>query len=279
MQIFAISLLFLTLAILSMNYKEKNSFRILIESFLIFLFGVFSLLYLISDYFTGEGINSVVISTLKLGVLDAGFQEYLLLILVGIFAFIFLFVFAFFYHKRLKNISISKPQRLKGFIHNGFFILAFLANPFFHNIYNIYIELNTKQSNDFYDYYKKPSALQPNQNDKNILIVYMESFEKTYFDDSLFPNLTPNLKTIIEKNGIDFTNIIQVKGSQYTIGGLTSTLCGIPLVAPCNANSMDSIEKFYPKAICMGDILDKNGYTLNYMQGASIKFAAKDKLL
>ncbi|MFA6190988.1 MAG: phosphatidylglycerol--membrane-oligosaccharide glycerophosphotransferase [Sulfurimonas sp.] len=275
-----LSFLFFIFAIFTMKYKEKNKGRIFFDASLFFIFGLLSIVYFVASYFTGHGINDTILATLNLGLGEAGFGEYALLILAALASFVVLFVTAFFYYNHLNSVVMTKPQRIKAFIHNGFLILAFAAHPTLLDLKNLYETLTLEQANDFYEYYKSPKNLGSTANAKNIIYIYAESLERTYFDSTLFPNLVPNLSELVKnEHGVEFTNIVQTSGSNYTIAGTTSTQCGIPLYTTSDGNSMDGVgeDKFYPKAVCIGDVLKKENYYLSMMQGSSIKFSGIGK--
>lgn len=275
-----LSLLFFIFALFTMKYKEKNKKRIFLDATLFFIFGLLSLIYFVANYFTGYGITETIVDALHLGLKSAGFEEYLLLILGALFSFILLFVIAFFYYRHLHSVVLAKPKKIKAFIHNGFFILAFLTHPALSDLINLYQTTTMKQSDDFYEYYKTPQTANVNalEHRKNIVYIYAESLERTYFDTNIFPGLTPNLTALIEsENATQFTNINQTVGSNYTIAGLTSTQCGIPLFTTSGGNSMEGMDTFYQEAVCLGDVLKKENYYLSFLQGSSIKFAGMDK--
>lgn len=276
MSMIFLSLVFLIFSMLAMKYKTKRKIIVFLESTLLVLFGVVTLIYVSSNYFTGEGVNHTVLSAVRLGLGSAGFQEYTALILLSLLALAFIFAGAFFYYKHLTKVEIQSPDKIKALIHNVFFILAFSIHPFFKDVLHLYDDINLEQSNDFYQYYVEPT-IKSSGNDKNLVYIYLESFEKTYLDNELFPRLAPNLNKLILEKGIEFTNIHQVSGADYTIAGMTSTQCGIPLFAPYHGNSMSGIDKFYPKAKCIGDILKDSGYYLSFMQGSSTHFSGIDK--
>ncbi|OHD99961.1 MAG: hypothetical protein A3K14_02425 [Sulfurimonas sp. RIFCSPLOWO2_12_FULL_36_74] len=278
MNIFLLSLLFFIFAIFTVKYKEKNLKRIFLDVTLFFIYGLFTIIYFVANYFTGAGINETIIATLNLGLSEAGFQEYLLLIFDAIFSFVTLFATAFFYHRHLSSVGAVKPQKIKAFLHNGFLILAFLTHPALNDFKNLFLTMTMEQANDFYEYYKVPNDSNNSAYKKNIIFLYAESVERTYFDTNIFPNLMPNFSKLIkEKSGTEFTNIVQTSGTNYTIAGTASTQCGIPLFTTSGGNSMEGIDKFYPKAECIGDVLKKENYYLSMLQGSSIKFSGIDK--
>ncbi|MEK6658475.1 MAG: hypothetical protein AABY36_02200 [Campylobacterota bacterium] len=132
-----------------MKYKEKHPKRVFLDATLFFLYGLFTIIYFVASYFTGAGINETIIATLNLGLGEAGFQEYLLLILGAFLAFVTLFVSAFFYHRHLSSVVAVKPQKIKSFLHNGFLILAFLTHPALNDFKNLFLTMTMEQANDF----------------------------------------------------------------------------------------------------------------------------------
>ncbi|MBT8141757.1 MAG: sulfatase-like hydrolase/transferase, partial [Gammaproteobacteria bacterium] len=112
---------------------------------------------------------------------------------------------------------------------------------------------------------------------KNLVVIYAESLERSYFDQNQFPGLIKHLREL-ETVSINFTNINQVYSTGFTIGGLTASQCGIPLIAPSGGNSMSGMDQFLPSAVCLGDLLRSSGYKLKYFGGAKLNFAGKGKL-
>ncbi|MCX6051643.1 MAG: phosphatidylglycerol--membrane-oligosaccharide glycerophosphotransferase [Campylobacterales bacterium] len=282
MNMVLLSLVFFVFAVFTMKYKEKKKRRIFLDVSLFFLFGVLTIIYFVASYFTGHGINDTVIAALNLGLGNAGFQEYIVLIFAAFAAFIGLFVMAYFHYHHLNSVVQENPKNLKAFLHNGFLILAFLVHPTLTDLKNIYQTMTLEQANDFYEYYKTPmnenNSSSTSLKKKNIVYIYAESVEKTYFDTTVFPNLTPNLVELIKnEKGIEFTNIVQTTGTNYTIAGTVSTQCGIPLFSTSDGNSMDGVDKFYPKAVCIGDVLKKENYYLSMIEGSSAQFSGMDK--
>ncbi|SHF85219.1 phosphoglycerol transferase [Modicisalibacter ilicicola DSM 19980] len=115
--------------------------------------------------------------------------------------------------------------------------------------------------------------------DKNLVVLYLESFEATYFDERLFPDLLPELRELRQAS-THFSGIAQTPGAGWTIAGLVNTQCGLPLVTPgAGGNDMGRVERFLPKAKCLAEYLGENGFETVYMGGASGEFAGKDRFL
>ncbi len=115
---------------------------------------------------------------------------------------------------------------------------------------------------------------------KNLVLIYAESLERTYFDDALFPGLVPNLKRLA-RTGLDFTDLRQVPSQGYTLAGLVASQTGVPFVVPSVrlGNAMSGVDLFYPGAEGFGQVLKSSGYRLVYLGGADSRFAGKDKFL
>ncbi len=239
-------------------------------------------LYGVAIYFTGNGIDEAFIYHLKYGLEGAGFLEYSWLIITTVMALIF----GVFYLYRI--ISKRNDEREAHIVHillSLFFLsVSLLVNPASIDIYNLQKDflifpnyLNNKIPTSFYKYYKYPYIKKSETPHKNIVFIYAESLERTYFDKILFPGLIKGLREL-ESKSIYFTDIKQVAGTGWTVGGITASQCGIPLFTPSHGKSMSSMDQFLPSAVCLGDLLDKMGYQLEYMGGASLDFAGKGKL-
>lgn len=115
---------------------------------------------------------------------------------------------------------------------------------------------------------------------KNLVWIYLESLERIYWDSKVFPGLTPNLDRL-RKQGLDFSGFETFMGANYTMAGLFSSQCGVPLFTSAFAGLDDvagnttDVSTFHPRIACFGDVLHKAGYTQIYMGGAPITFSNK----
>ncbi len=109
-----------------------------------------------------------------------------------------------------------------------------------------------------------------------MVLIYAESLERSYFDESVFPGLIRGLREV-ERQSTYFTNIKQAPGTGWTIAGMTASQCAIPLFTPSHGNSMSGMDQFLGSATCLGDLLSQADYHLEYMGGASLRFAGKGK--
>lgn len=276
------------IALFTSKNRTHTSISASIGAIVIFIYMVLSACYIVSNYFTGEGINDAVIFHLRYGLDGSGFADYYLIIAVGIALLISSLVLSVFYYRLLKGIIFVERPRLKRVISTLALILALIFHPTVRflgegalNALGVANPLSLQYS--FSDYYKTASLSPISENHPNLVYIFAESFEDTYFDEKIFPSLVTALRPIREQS-LSFTQIKQAWGTSWTIAGMTSVLCGIPLVTPSTGsnspqgNSMSKMSTFYSGAVCMSDLLHKEGYKLIYRSGSPLEFAGVDKL-
>ncbi|ATB69977.1 phosphoglycerol transferase I [Sulfurospirillum diekertiae] len=276
------------IALFTSKHRTYTSRTASIGAVVIFLYMVLSACYIVSNYFTGEGINDAVIFHLRYGLDGSGFADYYLIIAVGIGLLISSLMISVFYYRMLKNSVLSEHQKLKRLISTVSLILALIIHPTVRflgesalSVLGVENPLSLKYN--FSDYYKTASLSAISENHPNLVYIFAESFEDTYFDEKIFPSLVTALRPIREQS-ISFTQIKQAWGTSWTIAGMTSVMCGLPLVTPSRnsdspqGNSMSKMSTFYSGAVCMSDMLHKEGYKLIYRSGSPLEFAGVDKL-
>lgn len=129
--------------------------------------------------------------------------------------------------------------------------------------------------------YVYPAEISSPKNKRNLVLIYVESLENTYSNTKIFQEdilLSLNNKT---SKAISFNNFRQSFGANWTMGGIVSSQCGIPLKASLFDGNLigEKIYSFLPNAICLGDILKNHGYKNVFLGGASLDFAGKGKFL
>lgn len=112
---------------------------------------------------------------------------------------------------------------------------------------------------------------------KNLVIIYMESLERIYTDNAIFPGLAPNLNHY-RAHALDFAGYLTFDGANYTMAGLFSSQCGVPYynnpwTAYWYANNDNSDISFQPELVCLGDVLRVAGYRQVFMNGSPLSFA------
>lgn len=141
---------------------------------------------------------------------------------------------------------------------------------------------------DLGDYYVAPTVTS-DQHQRNLVLIYLESGEATLEDDRLFEkDAFAPLKAVTEASdgwqSVD--GLQQYEGGGWTMAGLTSTQCGVPLKGLGSAAGSGALNEFggevdaYLRGLtCLGDVLDEHGYHSVFLGGANASFAAKDNFL
>ncbi|MBQ4084834.1 MAG: LTA synthase family protein [Alphaproteobacteria bacterium] len=117
-------------------------------------------------------------------------------------------------------------------------------------------------------------------NKRNLVLIFLESMETSYavgFKENLIPNLT---KIISENLSFRDTATIgggyPLFGTTWTIAGVVSQMCGLPLRMPIHQNRFTQYPIFLPGATCLSTVLKQNGYNLSFLLGSRADFAGTD---
>lgn len=271
MMFFSIIFIFISFFLL---FKNKRFFRFsYITLFVLFISLLLIITYAVSDYFTDNGIDESVIYHLRYGLGEAGFAEYARLIIVSTVAFIFITLLLYYAIKVLNVKRKNSYVTTKLYDVPLFFsIVAVVVNPASENIYNLIKAEFSSQIVDNADYIKVEEI--NTKKPLNLIYIYAESLEETYFDERLFPGLMPNLSKL-RNRAIVFKDVSQVTHSGWTIAGMVASQCGVPLFSASHGNAMSGMPQFLSGATCLGDVLNRNKYELSYLGGASLDFAGK----
>lgn len=279
----------LVLALLLLRRYRHSTLLRLSSAFFICLFVVLSAMYIAADYFTGNGIDNSVTYHVGYGLSGAGFSEYTGIITFCIALVLMALLLARWSYRQLGSQFIRHGPKLRIGLAMSLFPLACLLHPTSLDLATLYGVPSIANlfpwatNNDegegaqlrFEEFYRSPRPTVA-RDPLNLVFLYLESLERTYFDESRFPGLVSELREL-EKESLSFTDIRGSYGSGFTIGGMVASQCGIPLVASSHPNSMSGMDRFLPGAKCMGDLLKAQGYQLDYMGGASLSFAGKGK--
>jgi phosphoglycerol transferase len=226
------------------------------------------IIYFISDSFTGNGFDESVVYFLYTGVDGLETSGYRYLFVSTVFLILFcLYVCIKLGRSRYLNHS-GNAVKVLGV--NVALITLLFFQPAFNVLATIplYDIVSGKYSTSIE--LEIPGDIEiPNK--KNIVYLYLESFERSFLDETLFPGLAPNLSEL-EKQGLAFTNIDTAYGARWTIAGMVASQCGLPLEPVSDAHKPGS---FMPGAVCLGDTLKQNGYATSYLGGASLRFGGK----
>ncbi len=278
--IFLPLILFWISLLLFMKFKTKWKISFYIYLFFILLFITFTNIYYGFSYFTWKWLDNSVLYYFRYWTEWTWWLEYKKLILVSILLVLFSLLFLIYY------LRLYSKKWINDWINNIFynkisFILLFFSF-FFHPLMNNILELNWFYEEGDYlksyglvfeDYYKKP-IFKDIDKKKNIIFIYLESYEKLYLDEDLFPGLS-NWLNNLKNNSIYFDNLYQAYWTSWTIAWMVGSQCWIPLILPSKINTSDLNTSYLSWAYCIWDYLKKAWYNLNYIWWSSMKFAGK----
>ncbi|GAA1133080.1 LTA synthase family protein [Arthrobacter flavus] len=141
---------------------------------------------------------------------------------------------------------------------------------------------------DVGDYHVEPTVTSAT-NKRNLVLIYLESGEATLADDQLFEKdaFAPLKAATKASDGWQSVeDLKQYEGGGWTMSGITSTQCGIPLKGIGSTSGGGAynalggtVQTYLEGATCLGDVLGGHGYTNVFLGGANAAFAAKDVFL
>jgi hypothetical protein len=218
---------------------------------------------------TGDGINDSVFYHLHTGLGGGDVSQYYPLIAGSLLGFMALCFGCWRLYRAL--LQGRKPRAWADLAVLGLLAASVLGNPTSVDVgrYLARQHLTAQQTEGFVD----PEILARPVTRKNLIVVYLESLERSYFDETVFPGLIEDLRPI-EAKGQSFTGLGQSIGAGFTIGGMVASQCGVPLIISGSENSMQ-VSRFMTGATCLGDLLKAEGYRTEYLGGSLGEFAGK----
>lgn len=137
----------------------------------------------------------------------------------------------------------------------------------------------------FAQYYSEPTVVSTPKKTLNLVTIYLESMENSFSDEDVFgENLLADLDEATE-DFARYDGLHEYPEGGWTMAGLVSTQCGIPLKSSLMGlgadpnNVGESASQYLPGAVCLGDVLSEQGYSNTWMGGADTEFAGKDTYL
>lgn len=124
--------------------------------------------------------------------------------------------------------------------------------------------------------YVKPVILQAPEEPPNLLLLYLESIERTYADRERFGDAYAHLEAVGAQGRV-FEAVRQIDNTGWTMAGMIASQCGTPLMPAGLLHDVqfEPLGRVVPGVRCLGDLLSEHGYRLTYLGGASTAFAGK----
>ena len=147
-----------------------------------------------------------------------------------------------------------------------------------------YVSDQTTKSTYIEDNYVDPSSVSIKfpEKKKNLIYIYVESYESSYFSKELGGVKCNNLLepiTPLTKNNVNFSNSNNFGGARdtnetnWTTAAMVAQSMGLPLKLRLDNSNM--LEPY----ISLGDILHDNGYYNEFIMGSDASFGYRDLLL
>ena len=108
-----------------------------------------------------------------------------------------------------------------------------------------------------------------NSDSKNIVVFFLESMESKY-------NVLLDSFQILASPQNSMGKYYQIYGSDWTIAGMVTALCGVPLDVDVSYNQYGSNYNFLPNLVCLPDILNSLEYKNYFVTSGSSTFGGKD---
>ena len=134
----------------------------------------------------------------------------------------------------------------------------------------------------------KSVKITPPENKRNLIFIYVESLEATFFSKDLGGGFDTNYLsslTDLAKENTNFSNTEKFGGAfhldktGYTAAGIISQTSGIPTKLSTSAVYSNFIEDFLPGDYSLGEILKRDGYNQMFMMGSYKEYGNRGQYL
>lgn len=227
-----------------------------------------------------EGTSSEVMTTLFEGpVLQTAF-------LTAVFCVVAFSVRNVVYNMREKKVTVLSGllRRILCFILSALILaggVMFGVEKFqLQKLYAAYVDDSPYIEEHFAD--PKTTDLQFPEKKRNLIHIYLESMENTYFSKDLGGNMDENLMpelAELSKEGYNFSHLPEgfggppwTTGGHWSVASMVNMNTGLPMKVPVDGNAYGAPDNFLPGAKTLGDILHEQGYEQTLMFGADAAF-------
>ncbi|MBR5452335.1 MAG: LTA synthase family protein [Clostridia bacterium] len=155
-----------------------------------------------------------------------------------------------------------------------------------------YAVTRVQKSNLYETEYADPKdvKIEFSENKRNLIVIYLESMETTYFDKqnggANEQNLIPELYSLAQENlnfshnqGVGGFGVFQ--GTSFTTGAILSSTSGVPLKVKLalGSNGYSTDETFLPNLETLMEVLNEEGYYQTFMVGSAAEFGGRKQYL
>lgn len=213
----------------------------------------------------------------------------ILLVYVGIYYCVIVFFTTYFI---LKKFQIKKYKKI--FFSILLCVLLFPSCGFFYKILHIFLIDYAKNYLSYYNksyqeiYYIAKNTnyididnlkiLNQNEKHKNLVLIYLESYDKSYLTNEKMKPYTKYIQEL-SREGEFYNNVEQLDGATSTTAAIISSQCGAEFSSYFMFyNPYNKINK-NQRLVCLPDILNKVGYNQIFIGGANKKLFNKGNYL
>ncbi len=150
-----------------------------------------------------------------------------------------------------------------------------------------YIQRMRAQTHIYEQEYIAPDsvALEAPADKPNLIFLYLESMETTYASEEeggiQDVNYIPGLTQLAYEN-ISFSNTDKLGGmrsndnTNWTMAAIFAGTSGLPFAYPVENNSMWKYSTFAPSLVTLGDLLEREGYTQEFICGSDAAYGGRE---
>ena len=191
-----------------------------------------------------------------------------------------LFTTSFFYIEEfVSNLFLVKHKMI---VPSLLFVCGIYSVVHVFNVkdYITFLYSGSHETDYFAQYYQNPGDVHfEEKKPKNLILIYVEGLETTYANEKIFGrNLLSKLDNLTVRH-VSFEKFKQMPGTGWSIAGLVSSQCGVPLQLLPPSAMFHLKQGFLSNATCLSDILASHGYQNVFMKGAALAFAGTDIFL
>lgn len=286
----------------SSNFKMKQGIICFFSSLLVFLG---SLLFFSSkwamNYFGDLKIDQIIytLSQPLTGSDPGQIKEFIVspLLAASISVYFITFLFYFF-----STFSLTKIEQARLFRNKRFFSILIIFISFFIFVFSTLMGVREIGYADIKSYFFENTTIYESQyinpseetlkfpdKKRNLIYIFMESLESSYFSKELGGiqdvNLMPNLAELSLNEGVNFSNrdelggMLPIPSASHTASAMVAQTAGVPLRTPSglHVNYYGQDDKPYlPGVFSLGEILEKEGYQQTLLLGSDAAFSGRD---
>jgi len=180
-----------------------------------------------------------------------------------------------------KNSKLGVINDKIKILFSSFFLIITLA--YFLNNIN-FGSIKSNKIDIFSSYYEDPKNYEFNfNNSKNLVLIYVESYENIFSDRSLFGE---DLLEVFKKEPFDeqkFNLLQQTTLTNWTIASIVASQCGLLLKnvgifsfgkdKGKHQKQVFGMKRFLPNVMCLGEILKKGNYKNIFISSPNLSFS------